>query len=227
LTITIYDLSDKLPSNVDIVVAIDVFRAFSTSCYIAVQMPKRYIVVETLQEALELKLKFSDTVLIGERNGRTPEGFHSNNSPTEVSGLCLKDKTCIHTTSAGTRGLLKPHHQCQVITGSFVNCSSVTKYLTCGSFRHVALLCTTDEDQAIEDHRFAHFLNSRLNGQEESFHETIKAIQEDSGKGILAGTYAPATDFRYCMALDSFSFILRRKEVIDQEWKHELEMVNV
>jgi len=65
-------------------VIIDVFRAFSTECFVFQNGAKYIIPVLTLEEAYELKRQNSDYVLMGERGGVRPEGFDYGNSPTEI-----------------------------------------------------------------------------------------------------------------------------------------------
>lgn len=58
------------------------------------------------KEAFKLKKEFADSVLIGERQGKKCEGFDYGNSPSVIQRDVVKGKTVIHTTSAGTQGIV-------------------------------------------------------------------------------------------------------------------------
>lgn len=59
-----------------LVVVIDVFRAFSTNCYIAEQNPKKLIPFDSIDAAFEMRREYAEhTVLVGERRGIRVDGF--------------------------------------------------------------------------------------------------------------------------------------------------------
>ena len=45
-------------------------------------------------------------LLTGERRARPLAGFDAGNSPTELAALGLHGRTLVHTTHAGTQGLV-------------------------------------------------------------------------------------------------------------------------
>ena len=47
-----------------------------------------------------------DALLVGERHARRLPGFDAGNSPTEVIALDVAGRTVVHTTHAGTQGLV-------------------------------------------------------------------------------------------------------------------------
>lgn len=56
-------------------VIIDVFRAFSLECYLYDMGVKEIRPVGTIEEAFQLKNKFKNSVLVGERHGRNVRGL--------------------------------------------------------------------------------------------------------------------------------------------------------
>ena len=102
----ILEFTDGARKADGITVIIDVFRAFSVACYAFDSGVKQYIAVGDPSVAFDLKNKYTDAILVGERNERKIEGFDLGNSPTEILQYDLKGKTIIHTTTAGTQGLV-------------------------------------------------------------------------------------------------------------------------
>src|SRR5512133_3312241 len=103
-------------------VIIDVFRALSVACYAFDNGIKRIIDVATPEEARSLKQQLrSDTLLVGEQNEKKPEGFDYCNSPTEMLTASLEGKTIIHTTTAGTNGILNARGASEILGAGIVN----------------------------------------------------------------------------------------------------------
>ena len=102
-----------------LVVIIDVFRAFSTACYIYGSGAERIILAAGPEQALALKNDHPGYVLIGEKNARMVNGFDYGNSPYSVEKANLTGKTAVLMTSAGTLGLLGAEKADEVLTGSF------------------------------------------------------------------------------------------------------------
>lgn len=113
-----------------ITVIIDVFRAFTTACYVFNNGAKNIIPVDTLEKAYNLKKRNSDYILIGERNGKPPENFNYGNSPYLIKDIDFKDRIVIQTTSAGTKGIIEANKADEIITGSFVNAKAIAEYIS-------------------------------------------------------------------------------------------------
>src|SRR5665647_575148 len=112
-----------------VAVIIDVFRAFSVACYAFDADAARIIATEGVDEAFQLKKKYINSVLVGEREEKKIQGFDFGNSPTEIIKTDLTGKTVIHTTTAGTKGLVNALNADVVITGSFVNAGAIVRYI--------------------------------------------------------------------------------------------------
>ena len=70
-----------------------------------------------------------DGILIGERDCIKIEGFDFGNSPTEIENADFSGRTVIHTTSAGTQGLVGCPEAEEIITGAFVNAGAIVEYI--------------------------------------------------------------------------------------------------
>lgn len=194
-------------------VVVDVFRAFSTSYYIHSNNPVRYILTDSISEAKDLKSSIDNSLLIGERNGIKIEGFDYGNSPTEIMEQDFTKQTIIHTTSAGTKGLIKQPINNEVIVGSFVNVKAIIDYIYTNKIEKVNIYCTAKKDSLYgeEDYLFAEYLRSKLLNKNISFEDIVVRLRNSSGKGFKKDGFAPYTDFLFCMDIDRFNYILKRK----------------
>ena len=106
MEIKILNLIEGAKQATGLTVIIDVFRAFSTSCYAFENGAKKIIPVGDINLAYEIKKQNQEYLLIGERNGIKPEGFDYGNSPTQIENISFENKTLILTTSAGSAQVL-------------------------------------------------------------------------------------------------------------------------
>lgn len=134
-------------------VIIDVFRAFSTESFIMARNPQKIIPVGDVKIAWEYKTKHPDAVLCGERGGTIIDGFDYGNSPSVVAGEDFTGKTVIHTTSAGTQGIVNAVRADEILGGCLVNADAVAHYIIKKQPANVSLVCMglagkqpTDED---------------------------------------------------------------------------------
>jgi 2-phosphosulfolactate phosphatase len=197
-----------------IAVIIDVFRAFSVGCYAYDSGAVRLIATEKVEEAFLLKKKYSNCVLAGERREKKIEGFDLGNSPTEIIKADLKGKTVIHTTSAGTQGLINASNAEMVITGSLVNASAVANFIKYHNPEHVSLVAMgfRANESAAEDLLCAEHIASLIRGEGPVSEERIQGLKETSGKRFFNPEnleFSPPTDFFLCTMVDRFNFVLK------------------
>ena len=114
---------DFLDRDSGVPVIIDVLRASSTIVTALWAGAKEVIPVENADRALAIGKKMG-AVLIGERHGVKIGGFDYNNSPTEMLGADVKDKTVVITTSNGTRIMAE-----NGIIGSTLNAVAVAEHI--------------------------------------------------------------------------------------------------
>ena len=84
-------------------IIIDVFRAFTTAAIAFDHGAKDITLVAEVEEALALRERGIGDVLMGEVDGKRPEGFDYGNSPYEVSQVDFTGKSIVQSTRAGTR----------------------------------------------------------------------------------------------------------------------------
>lgn len=129
MNIKILQLIEGARKAEGLTVIIDVFRAFSVACYVFNNGAEKIIPVGSLETAYALKEENGEFILMGERKGKILPGFDYGNSPAHVQGVDFSGKTVIHTTSAGTQGIVNAVKADEIITGSFVNARAVARYI--------------------------------------------------------------------------------------------------
>lgn len=195
-------------------VIIDVFRAFSTVCYVFQNGAREILCTGEVEEAFRLQREYPDRILMGERNERMVEGFRFGNSPFQVEHFDFSGKTVVQTTSAGTRGLVNAAGAEELLTGSFVNAEAIVRYIRRKHPARVSLVCMGYSAQyPIEEDSFcAEYIRDRLLDREPSFDRMTEIIRQSSGKRFFLAEnqeHSPSTDFYLCLDLNRFDFVVR------------------
>jgi len=197
-----------------LVVVIDVFRAFSTACYVFNNGAEKIISVGDTEIAYNLKKENADFVLIGERGAKRLPGFDYGNSPTEIENVDFCGRTIIHTTSAGTQGMVGAINANEIITGSFVNAQAIIDYIKKQNPEEVSLVAmgTDGKRSSDEDELCAEYIKNSLEDKKCNFAEIVARLRncESAYKFFdSAQDWAPERDFDLCLSLNKFNFILR------------------
>ena len=195
-------------------VIIDVFRAFSTTCYAFYQGAKKIFPVGDIKYAYEMKKKNPEFILVGERNEQKPEGFDFGNSPTQILKTSLHGKIIVHTTSSGTQGIVNANRADEIITGSFVNAGAIVRYIQKVQPKTVSLVCMgyACEYPTDEDTLCAEFIKNELEEAPNNFENMLETIRNGSGARFFdmeKQDWSPQTDFELCLDLNRFNFILK------------------
>ena len=199
-----------------IAVVIDVFRAFSVAAYAFDAGAARVLPVAGIEDAMALGRRFPGAVLAGERHARRLPGFDIGNSPTEVRAVGLRDKVLVHTTHAGTQGLVGATGADEVLTGAFVNISAVCRYIQRRAPERVSLVRMGHEarERCAEDDLYAECLRLMLLGQAAPLAEVRERLRAAPSAVKFfdpACDWAPRDDFDYCTDVDRFDFVLKVK----------------
>src|SRR5664279_5313098 len=203
-----------------IVVIIDVFRAFSVACYAIDAGAARIIATAKVSDALKLKKEYKNSVLVGERDEKKIEGFDFGNSPTEIIKADLSRKTVIHTTTAGTQGLINAINADIVLTGSFVNADAIVNYTKSVNANVVSLVAMGYRAtvSAEEDLLCAEMIAAKLKKESGDFRERIAELQYTSGQRFFNPVnidFSPPTDFFLCTMVSRFDFVLKAIKRLD------------
>lgn len=196
-------------------VIIDVFRAFSLECYLHDMGVKEIRPVGTIDEAFELRDAIVDSVLVGERGGEKCEGFDYGNSPSTVVPQDVTGKTIVHTTSAGTQGIVNATGASEIITGSLVNAKAVAQYIMEKQPEVVSLVCMGNAGvaPALEDELCAEYIKSILEGNEmQDIENRAAALQYTGGSHFFdkeRQEIYPEEDFWMCVKCNRFPFVIQ------------------
>jgi 2-phosphosulfolactate phosphatase len=200
-----------------VAVIIDVFRAFSVECYAYDSGAESVIATADVEIAFKLKEKHLNSVLAGERDERKIAGFDFGNSPSEILRADIKGKTVIHTTTAGTKGLVNAINSEIVLTGSLVNAGAIVKYIKSLNPAHVSLVAMGYRAtiSAEEDLLCAEIIAAGLTGTDLNVKERIAELRNSSGKRFFIPEnfhFSPPEDFFLCTASDRFNFVLKASQ---------------
>lgn len=214
MKIEILEFAEGAARATGVTVIIDVFRAFSLACYAFDAGAAGIIATAKVEEAFRLKEIYKNSVLAGERSERKIEGFDFGNSPSEIITNDIRGKTIIHTTTAGTNGLVNAVNADIVLTGSLVNAGAVAKYIKTLNPKHVSLVAMgfRANESADEDLLCAEMIEAALKNKRSIPDSKISDLQNTSGKRFFNPNnlaFSPPTDFFLCTMVDRFSFILK------------------
>jgi 2-phosphosulfolactate phosphatase len=203
-----------------ITVIIDVFRAFSVACYAFDSGASGIIATAGVDDALQLRSKYPNSVLVGERDEKKIPGFDFGNSPTEIIQADLHGKIVIHTTTAGTQGLINATRADIILTGSFVNSGAIVKYIKDLNPSNVSLVAMgyRASVSADEDLMCAKHIKDGLSDRNNVTDEKIATLMYTSGKRFFDPgnkNFSPPSDFFLCTIRDKFNFVLRAEKRTD------------
>ncbi len=152
--IHLYDVSNKT------VVVVDILRA--TSCMVTAfaHGVESITPVADADECMNMKQK--GYVVSGERNGQKIPGFDKGNSPFEYMDEAIKGLKIAFTTTNGTLAIEKCKSARQVLIGSFLNISAITRFLLM-SDHNILIVCAGWKGKInLEDSLFAGALVDKL-----------------------------------------------------------------
>ena len=195
-------------------VIIDVFRAFSTACYLFANGAAKILPVETLKDARQLKSMHPEYILMGERGGEKLPDFDYGNSPADIREVDFTNRTIIQTTSAGTKGLVNAVNADEVITGSYVNVYAIIDYIRKKTPQTVSLVCmgTGGREQNVEDDLCGRFIADILQNRPVDIANIIAKMRNSpSGQNFFNPEvlWARRGDFDLCTAMGCFDFVLK------------------
>ena len=196
-------------------VIIDVFRAFSLECYLYDMGVKEVRPIGSIEDAFALHEKLPGSILVGERKGKKCEGFDFGNSPSTVDRDRVLGKTIIHTTSAGTQGIVNAQNAAEIITGSLVNAKAIVSYIKSKNPEVVSIVSmgTRGIRTNPEDELCAEYLISMLEGKEmEDIEAHVSGLRTNGGEHFFDPDNQevfPEADYWMCIKHDQFPFVIR------------------
>jgi 2-phosphosulfolactate phosphatase len=213
-----------------IAVIIDVFRAFSTACYIMNNGAEKIIPVSETAHAFRMKEKNPEYILLGEEFEKQIPGFDFGNSPLHILNTDFTGRTVVHRTSSGTLGMVEALRADELLTGSFVNAGAIVNYILKHNPGKVSLVCMgyAALRPIEEDTLCAEYIREALKRRKSDFPGMVRKIKETSAQRFFDpanASFSPPEDVDLCLDLNRFNFVLRAKRP-SQDYIY-LERINV
>ncbi len=199
-------------------VVVDVYRAFTCAPLLFDLGIECSYLVATPEEALALKERDPELILVGEVAGVPIEGFDLGNSPSQIlrqDPARFQGRQAVQRSSAGVQGVLAALASAEeVLLGSFSLARATADYLRARRPREVSIVAMGVQlkEAAPEDEWCARYIASLLgrggydHGQamrEIIFHETTqKFLRRDQA-------HFPAEDPILCLQRDIYDFVLK------------------
>jgi 2-phosphosulfolactate phosphatase len=194
-------------------VIIDVFRAFTTACYVLAEHPSEYLLVETSSAAARLARGFDAPLMIGKPERGADLRYDIPNSPTRLLEVPVAGRCVIHRSDAGAHGVLAaPPEEVVLVTG-FVNLSATALHIRQSGASSVQIIPMGHEGTtpSLEDNLCGDALRCALAGQSIGISQHLAEIRDGSGKYFFEADQAqyPHQDFDRCLEIDRFNFAVR------------------
>ena len=217
MRVQILELIEGAKKAEGLTVIIDVFRAFTTECYCFAGGAVKSYPIGSMEDAFALKREHPDWVLLGERGGAKVEGCDLGNSPWDAMNYDFRGKTMIHSTSAGTQGIVNAARASatQIITGSLVNAKSICDYIRAQNPETVSLVAMgkAGVTNVPEDLLAADYMRALLEDDRSyDIDGRIEYLKDHGGEQFFDPALAhifPREDYPLCVALNRFGFVLR------------------
>ena len=121
----------------------------------------------------------------------------------------------IHTTSAGTQGIVNASGATEILTGSLVNAAAIARYIKASDAEEVSLVAMGWEgkEEAPEDVLCARYIQSLLEGTSMDMEKELSMLREtpSGAKFFKSETQDvfPEGDYWMCTDVDRFDFVLK------------------
>ena len=213
--IKILQLLDGAKLAEGLTVIIDVFRCFTFEAFALNGKARHVYISDNIDRCLQLKKETKDYIIAGERDGVTLPGFDLGNSPAELTmRFDLEDKTIIHSTSSGVKGIVNAKGASEILGGSFVTAEAIAKYILEKNPRVVSLVCMGNSQKKVaeEDLLCALYIKSMLAGHPmPNLSNQLTSLRYSAGKKFFLPSCQvnyPEQDFWLCIKNDIFNFVI-------------------
>ena len=197
-----------------LVVIIDVFRCFTTEAIAFRNGAEKIVLVAEVGEALELRRQGVGDLLMGEVDGKRPDGFDFGNSPFELMEHNLSGKTIIQSTRAGTVGITAAGNADLLFGGSLAVASATVSAIERMTPKIVTLVAMGLEGKtrSDEDEQCALYLRNLLQGRtpsKEAVRSLITIGEESQKYDDESKPQWPHQDRAMALDIDSHDFALK------------------
>jgi 2-phosphosulfolactate phosphatase len=205
------------------VVVVDILRA--TSCMVTAFANGVESITPFADLEQCLKMKTRGYITSGEREGKKVEGFDKGNSPFEYMDNQVLGMKLAFTTTNGTQAIEKSRDAREVVIGSFLNLTSVVRYLLLGE-NPVLIVCAGWKGRVnLEDTLFAGAVVDKLRDYLGLDCDAPLAAQhlynlakDDMAKFLGESSHVKRLnrlniyqDFEFCLKIDEYKVLPRLK----------------
>lgn len=196
-----------------VVIVIDVIRAFTNAAYAFSRGAKEIYPVSSVEEALNFKAKFPNSLACGEVGGIPPEGFDFGNSPTQTNTLALDGCIIVQRTGAGTQGIVRSVNADILLAASLVVASGTVMYIRKLSAGSITFVITGQigDDRGDEDLACAEYLEALLRDQQPDPTLYVERVYKSRDAFFHLSESFPAfprSDLDHCIHIDKFDFAM-------------------
>jgi 2-phosphosulfolactate phosphatase len=201
------------PAAMDIVVVIDVIRAFSTAAYAFASGATQIILVSSVDEAFVTKKRLPGALVMGEVGGLPVDGFDFGNSPTEILSHPINGRQLIQRTSAGTQGIVRSVNAGALLASSFCCAKATARYIQSLSGDQVTFVLTgvQPDGRGDEDSACADYLEALLRCGDPDPEPYLQRVCASNNAQKFYDPHQPAfplSDLEYCLAVNRFDFAM-------------------
>lgn len=201
--------------STSVTIIVDVFRAFSTACYILEQNPEVYLLTNRSEVVARLGRELIDPIMVGkpEKGCEALVHYHIFNSPTQAKSQSLAQRDVIHRTEAGARGILAAKGADYVLAASFVNADATARFVRGLDNPKVTIMPMGHEaiTPSLEDNICATYIQSLIAEEKIDLSASLEAIREGPGKYLFSDDQVqyPSSDFKRCTKIERFDFAIQ------------------
>lgn len=198
-------------------VIIDVFRAFTVEGFLFEKGVKRIYPIGSIEDAFQLHEEMPEAILFGERGGARVEGCDYGNSPSSFISADFAGRMVIHTTSAGTQGIVNASHAQEIVAAALTNAAATARYIQRKNPGIVSIVAmgTAGIKKSEEDELCGLYIESLLTGNPlpggKSIQQLSLAMRDTVGRRFFdpaRQSVFPKEDWPMCVDCDRFPFVI-------------------
>ncbi|MCE5318815.1 MAG: 2-phosphosulfolactate phosphatase [Parachlamydia sp.] len=201
------------PHEIKVTVVIDVFRSFTTACYILKDNPRSYKLAETCTTISRLAREVLQPVLIGKPEPGSNFVYTIPNSPARVRDLNVSDKHVLHRTTAGAKGVLLAKGADMILVAGFINAEATAVFIR-KLYQPVVTYMPMGHEgttPSMEDDLCSNYIQALINGKKIDLQPFIPKLKEGPGKYFFGEDQwqYPKDDFDLCLERGRFIFAIQ------------------
>jgi len=200
-------------SATDLVVAIDVLRAYTTAAYLFHAGVVEIILVSGIQEAFNLRNQMPDCLLAGEVKGVKIPEFDLGNSSANIDAGKVKGKRIIQRTSSGTQGVVLAINATTILAAALTNLTATLRYIQQANPESITFIQTglyPEDGWGDEDVACADTIESLWLGQPVDWQKITERVRNSRAGTLFDGSRVdfPVEDLELALQEDRFNFAM-------------------